>query len=137
MIRTQAMEEEHLSSLAQQMGRWAEQVVGKSFHCPSESWRPAINVYESECEYCVVADLAGVDPNKIDLRVERGNLVIAGRRPTPGLPSGQKPVNLIMMEIDHGSFCRTLKLPADADIESINASYSSGYLWVRLPKKTA
>jgi len=134
MSKIQA-KEERIVLITHQMGRWADQVLGRAFHGPSEAWKPAINVYESDSEYTVVAELAGVEPGKIDLRVERGTLTIAGRRHTPVQPQGKKPIHLIMMEIDHGSFCRTLKLPNDADVDNITASYGGGYLWVRLPKK--
>jgi len=128
--------EERIVSITQQMGRWADQALGRAFHCPSETWKPAINVYESDGEYTVVAELAGVDPGKIDLRVEHGTLTIAGRRHTPVGPHCKKPTRLITMEIDHGSFARTLKLPRDADVDNITASYGGGYLWVRLPRKS-
>jgi len=128
-------EQERIVSITQQMGRWADPTL-RAFHCPSDAWKPAINVYENEDGYTVVAELAGVDPGQIDLRVERGALTIAGRRQTPTLPRGKKPARFIMMEIDHGGFCRTLKLPNDADVDNITASYGGGYLWVRLPRKS-
>jgi len=128
---------ERIVVITHQMGRWADQVLGRAFHGPSASWKPAINVYENDDEYTVVAELAGVDPGKIDLRVDCGTLTIAGRRHTPVGPQGKKSVHLLMMEIDHGSFCRTLTLPRDADVDNITASYGGGYLWVRLPRKAS
>jgi HSP20 family protein len=135
-LSVQAHEEEKLSSVARQMSKWVDQVFGKNFHCSSETWTPSINLYETEAFYLLVMELAGIDPEKIDLRVERRLLIIFGHRDTPELPEGDRAVNLLMMEIDHGSFCRSLKLPPDVDdIDAISASYRGGYLWIRLPKK--
>ena len=133
-VSLKATEDERIPALARQMSKWADQ-VGKGFHCPHETWTPAVNFYEGETYYCVVAELAGVNPEKIDVRVENNALVISGERPTPGLPGGCRAVNLLVMEIDHGNFCRSVKLPPDAAIDGITASYRGGYLWVRVPKK--
>lgn len=93
-------------------------------------------MYEGQTYYYFVVELAGVNPDKIDLKVESGDLVISGQRATPGLQEDYRGVRLLMMEIDHGNFCRSLEMPKDADVDAISASYRSGYLWIRLPKKT-
>ena len=46
-----------------------------------------------------------------------------------------KRAKLHLMEIDHGQFTREVELPADANRESITATYRSGMLWVEIPKK--
>ncbi len=128
-------DEERISTMAQQMSRWVDQVLGKGFHTSADAWTPAINVYEAEGYYRIVVDLSGVNPDKIELRVENGLLNIGGQRPIPGLPEDQRAVKLLMMEIDHGNFSRSVRVPRDADIEAITATYRCGYLWIRLPKK--
>ncbi len=92
-------------------------------------------LYEDEKHYCMIADLAGVQVEEIDLRVDEGMLILSGRRDTPGMQQqfGEKRVHL--MEIDHGRFCRKVQLPSDVIIDKIQASYRVGYLVVRLPKK--
>ena len=129
-------DEERISTIAKQMSRWVDHVLGKGFHCTAGAWTPAINFYECENYYCIVVELAGVDPDKIDLRTDERVLTISGDRATPGLPEERCPVHLLMMEIDHGSFCRSIKLPHDADVSAITASYRGGYLWIRLPKRS-
>jgi HSP20 family molecular chaperone IbpA len=39
------------------------------------------------------------------------------------------------MEIDHGTFCRTVEVPSGVEEEEIAANYHVGMLWITLPKK--
>ena len=135
---TTAAQEDRFSSIAGQMGKWVDQVLGPGVHkyCPGESWSPAINLYEDKRHYCLVVDLAGVEPAKIDLRVEDRMLVLSGHRSPPCVPKVTGRVRLHHMEIDHGAFCRSLELPQEVDSDLIKASYKSGLLWVYLPKRT-
>ena len=128
--------EGQFSSLAQQMGKWVDRVLGPGYHSylASEEWSPAINVCEDKTHYCLVVDLAGISPEDI-LRVENGMLVISGTRQTPGLEELAEPVRLHHMEIEHGRFSRRLEVSKDVDIDAIEASYRNGFLWIRMPKK--
>ena len=115
---------------------------------------PALNLYETEAEYLVCVDLAGVDKDKIDITVHDQRLTLRGHRvvPTPedvlaatagddhlvGVhPEGQptRRVRVHVMEIDHGALCREVELPHDVHQEQINARYLNGVLWIQLPKK--
>jgi len=137
-MATRASHEDKFSTVAKQMGKWVDQVLGPGFHkyCPGESWSPAVNIYEDQTHYCVVVDIAGVKAEQIDLRTEKGMLVLSGFRRAPGVPEVTGRVRLHHMEIDHGQFSRTLQLPTDVDADEIKASYKSGFLWIHLPKKT-
>ncbi len=133
----QVMAEETFGSMARQMSKWVDHVLGPAYHYyrPAEAWAPAINLYEDEAQYYVVVDLAGLKAEQIDLHVEKGIMTISGERPAPLVPEIKGQVSLHLMEIDHGRFCRALKLPDNVDIDTIpNASYRNGYLWLRMPK---
>ena len=128
---------DHFISVARQMSNWVDQVLGPNYHRfgVSEAWVPCINIYEDQDHYCVVVDLAGLKAEQIDLHVEKGVMTISGERPAPLIPEIKGQVSLHLMEIDHGRFCRALKLPDNVDIDTIpNAFYRNGYLWVRMPK---
>ena len=116
---------------------WVDNILGPVFHKyrPSHGWQPSINIYEDAAGYCVVVDMAGICTEEVDLRVEKGQLVLSGQRPTPEPPSPKGDFRMHLMEIDHGTFHRTLKLSEDIDADAISASYKSGFLWIRLPKK--
>lgn len=137
MTQTQAVEDKFIS-MARQMGKWVDQVLGPQYHqfCPADAWNPAVNIYETQGQYCIVMDLAGVKGEEIDVRVESGVLVISGERAVPGLSECSEPVRMHLMEIDHGRFCRTLEVPENVDVKGFKAVYGNGYLWVKMPKKS-
>jgi HSP20 family molecular chaperone IbpA len=132
------------------MSKMLEQMQkGYYSFCPSETWTPNVNLYETDAEYLVCVDLAGVDKDKIDITVHEQRLMLKGHRivPTPDdllehagtaeHPHGgpHKRVRVHVMEIDHGSFCREVELPHDVHQEQIEARYQNGVLWIQLPKK--
>lgn len=139
-LLTHAQRETDVQSVSRRMTKWMDRVFALNYHkfCPAEAWTPSINLYEDDKQYVVVADLAGVKGEAIDVRVEsRGMMVLSGSRDMPEIPSQHGQVRLHLMEIDHGSFCRSLELPADADLDSIEANYRAGFLYVSVAKKEA
>jgi HSP20 family protein len=128
--------------LARQVGKIAEQMnKGYFSFYPSETWTPAVNLYETEGAYLVCVDLAGVDKEKIEVTVDHNRLKLKGTRAVPS--NAESPnsdlrgrrVRLHLMEIDHGAFCREVELPEDVQQDHINAAYRNGLLWIELPKK--
>lgn len=101
---------------------------------PEQAWRPALNVYRCEHGMAVCADLAGVDKREIDLQVEPRRLLLRGRREAPEPESDtHKPVHVLAMEIDYGSFERELALPEEVDGDAVTAEQRNGLLWIYLP----
>ncbi len=108
--------------------------------CPSETWTPNVNLYETEAGYHVCVDLAGVDKEKIDVVVHDQRLTLRGTRAVPSceeieVDENARRVRVHVLEIDHGSFCREVELPHDVVQEQILAKYDNGVLWIHLPKK--
>ena len=134
-IGMQASEDQY-SAVTGEMKRLMEQVLGPGYRqfAAGESWSPAVNVYEDAVAYHVVVDLAGVCPEEIQLQVEGRTLMLTGERHTPRPPEDQGVECMHLMEIDHGTFCRTVDVPASVHVDQINATYRSGLLWVCLPK---
>ena len=108
---------------------------------PSEVWSPNVNLYETDADYRVCVDLAGVDKEKIDITVIDQRLTIRGARQVPQCPASPCPteettrMRVHVMEIDHGAFSRDVELPHDVIKERITARYVDGLLWIELPKK--
>jgi len=134
-------------SLAEQMGRWLDRVLGPEYHAyrARDAWNPSINLYEDGEAFYLVADLAGVVGDEIDLRVERGRLVLQGKRASPrprecqgecSRDPSHGPLRVHLMEIDDGPFLRTVDLPASVDAERIEACYRNGLLWVKMAKRS-
>src|SRR3982750_4912125 len=116
--------------MARQMGKMMEQLQKGYYNfCPSDTWTPSVNLYETEADYLVCVDLAGVDKEKIDLLVVDGRLKLRGQREVDSSPDeadAQDPnrrVRVPLMGIDHGSFSREVELPQDVDKERIAATY--------------
>ncbi len=97
-------------------------------------WAPRLNVYRREHSMVVCADLAGVDPNEIDLQVEPRRLVIRGRRDIAE-PKGnaEEPVHVIATDIEQGPFSSEVDFADDVEIERVTAEQTNGLLWIYLP----
>ena len=124
-------------NLATQVNKLMDQVhKGYYNFCPSETWTPNVNLYETEHSYLVCVDVAGVDKEKIDLEVTGQLLTIRGTRAVPTFDETGTAgrIRVHVMEIDHGAFCRALELPENISREQINASYRNGLLWIEVPK---
>ena len=110
---------------------------------PSEVFTPNVNLYETDNEYQVCVDLAGVEKDKIDIVVVENRLTIRGNRPVPPCPvpqdctdaDHQQRIRVHLMEIDHGAFAREVELPDNVHKDKITAKYVDGLLWIQLPKK--
>ena len=110
--------------------------------CPSETWTPSVNLYETDNAYVVCVDLAGVDKEKIDVEVLDNQLTLRGTREVPmpgpaaidGTSGTARRPRVHLMEIDHGSFCRQVELPEDVAREKITAQYLNGMLWIEIPR---
>ena len=137
------------SNLGRRTNKLTEQMMQKGYFnfCPSETWTPSVNLYETEHAYVVCVDLAGVDKEKIDVEVQDNQLTLRGTRHVPVLEDARgqahahphaadtnRRIRVHLMEIDHGAFCRQVELPEDVVRERITAQYLNGMLWVEIPK---
>ena len=128
---------EEFSSLVRQMNSLVENAMGRRYFgfSPTDAWRPAVNLYETETAFLICVDLAGMDENDIEVALEKSTLTIRGRRVSPMPPDGSRAVAVHLMEIDHGTFCRTVEVPANVEDAEIGANYHVGMLWITLPKR--
>jgi HSP20 family protein len=98
---------------------------------PRRGFRPRVDVYRTEepSAIIVVVELAGIDPDEIELAVGDGALVVRGKR-TRHAAHGRTYQH---MEIDYGPFERRIALAEPVDAESAEANYERGLLSIRLP----
>jgi HSP20 family protein len=94
---------------------------------------PAVDVYyASDPPRAIVrADLAGIDPDEVQLEVRGRELILSGHRD----PQGGDDRVYQQLEIEHGPFRRAVALGADVDADAADASYEDGMLTVELPLK--
>jgi HSP20 family protein len=94
-------------------------------------WRPPVDCYRSakRSQLIVVVELAGVDPSRLRVAVERGQLVVSGERRRPR----EEGSVYQLMEIEYGPFERRIPLGADVDVTAGEAAYDRGLLRVTFP----
>jgi HSP20 family protein len=95
-------------------------------------WAPSVDIYETENELVLKADLPDVEAKEIDVRVENQTLTIAGERKFASA-SNEKGYHRI--ERSYGNFVRSFSVPNAFDTDKINAAYNNGVLTVTLTKK--
>ena len=121
------------ATLQDQINRMFSEGVG---HAGQESnltpWAPAVDIYETENELVVKADLPDVDPQNLDIRVESNILTIRGERK---FESKVKEDNYLRIERAYGSFSRSFSLANTVNSEAIKADYQNGVLTLSLPKR--
>lgn len=128
---------DEFSNLVRQMNQLLDHELQGRFQpfSPTDAFRPAVNLYETLTAFVVCVDLAGMDQADIDVALEKHSLVIRGRRQSPMPPDGARAVAVHLMEIDHGTFCRSIEVPPDVEQHQIMANYHLGMLWITLPKQ--
>jgi len=110
---------------------------GRSFGEES-GWRtvngtPRTNLYDNGDSIQVVAELAGLSKDDINVRIQGNYLEISGTRKNDA-PEGYKAHRI---ERDAASFTRSFTLPSDVDAEKIEATLKDGLLTLNLPKAEA
>jgi HSP20 family protein len=110
-----------------EMDRFAQQVFGNN----GTTARPAVMPMDAWREgdtFQVEFDLPGVDPDSIDLDVERNVVTVKAER---RVRSGD--ADLIAAERAHGVFSRQLVLGDNLDTDRIMATYDAGVLTLQIP----
>jgi HSP20 family protein len=96
------------------------------------SWAPAVDIFETEHELVVKADLPDIDPKELDIRVESNILTIRGERKFESKVSEDK---YLRVERAYGSFSRSFSLANTVNSEAIKADYQNGVLTLTVPKR--
>jgi HSP20 family protein len=116
--------------------RMFEDAVSRMLAEPSSNrpWSPAVDIYETENELVLKADLPDVNQKDIDVRVENQTLTIAGTR---NFEKSEDKRGFHRIERSYGNFVRSFAIPNTFDTDNIKADYHNGVLSVTLAKKEA
>jgi HSP20 family protein len=95
-------------------------------------WVPAVDIFETENEWVLKADLPDVKLEDVDIQIENGNLTLKGERKFQKEENGK---GYQRVERSYGTFARYFSLPDTVDSENVRADYANGVLTVKLPKK--
>jgi HSP20 family protein len=107
--------------------------VSRLFSEPSNRpWSPAVDIFETEHELVLKADVPEVEMKDIDVQVENGTLTLKGERKFELEQNGR---GYHRIERGYGSFVRAFTLPDSVDVDKVKAEYKSGVLTVTLSKK--
>ncbi len=99
---------------------------------PARGWTPSIDIFESENDVVLKADLPGIKLEDIDIRLENGNLTLKGERKFEKPETGK---GYHRLERGYGAFARVFTLPDSLDDARVKADYKNGVLSVTIPKK--
>lgn len=102
----------------------------RHYQIVDRTWQPALNIYETEHQIIVVADLAGIDTNDLILEVEANMVRIQGQR-QPHPPEDLRRIH--RMEIGAGPFNVEINLPVLIDPQQVTSRYQQGLLEITLP----
>jgi HSP20 family protein len=116
-----------MTQLQSQMSRLWDATIGSR----QESWLPAVDVFDTENAVVLKAELAGMNPDDIEIEVEDNVLTIRGERKFEEKVDEER---YYRVERRFGSFQRSLALPQGVKPEDIQAAYEDGILEVRVPK---
>ncbi len=95
-------------------------------------WAPAVDIFETEHELVVQADLPDVNPQDLDIRVENNILTIRGERKFENKVNEE---NYLRVERAYGSFSRSFSLANSVKSDAIKADYQNGVLTLSIPKR--
>jgi HSP20 family protein len=96
------------------------------------SWAPAVDIYEQGNDIVLKAELPGVDPKDVDIRLENNVLTLRGERK---FENEVKKENYHRVERSYGTFSRSFTLPSVVNQTGIKADFKDGMLKVILPKR--
>ncbi|MDH5333623.1 MAG: Hsp20/alpha crystallin family protein, partial [Thermoleophilia bacterium] len=98
---------------------------------PTQSWVPALDVWETDRELVYAFDLPGIPEEQIEIEVSDETLTVSAQREKVAEESGDR---FYRFERRYGTFSRAVGLPQGADESKIAASYEDGVLEIRVPK---
>jgi HSP20 family protein len=94
-------------------------------------WQPALEVYETDHEVVVKAELPGIDPKSVGVTVTAEGLTIKGEAKAEHEDKGR---NYYRRELRYGAFQRTIALPNEVKSDETKATFKQGILEVKIPK---
>jgi len=112
-----------------------------------QQWAPSVDISQTDGEWCIEADLPGVDRDSIDVQVQQGHLILRAEMRQQQRPEGTRQPQgdggqqgageqrqYQRQERRYGFLERVLPLPENVDEENIRCEFRNGVLTVHLPR---
>ena len=96
------------------------------------AWVPPVDIYETGDSLVLKAELPGINPGDMEIRVEDNTLYLKGERK---FEKEVKEENLHRVERSCGTFTRSFALPNTIDADKVKAEYQNGILTLTMPKR--
>jgi HSP20 family protein len=125
-----------LVTLREKMNRLFEDTFtsrGEEKDLIASTWTPAVDIYETENELILSAEIPGIDEKDVEIKVEDNTLSIRGERK---FEKETKEENYHRIERSYGSFYRSFTLPNYVDQDKIQAVHENGVLKITMPRRT-
>jgi HSP20 family protein len=90
---------------------------------------PRVDIYETDNELTLYADVPGVAPEDVDLRYEGGELILHGR-----VKPRHREEDFVLQDYVECDFYRAFSIHESIDAGKIEAECKNGVLTVHLPK---
>ncbi len=91
----------------------------------------ALDMFETESDVVVKAELPGVKPDEVDVSVTDNILTIKGEHKEE---RESKESSYYCKELRYGSFNRSVRLPASVNSDKADATFENGVLTLTIPK---
>jgi HSP20 family protein len=90
---------------------------------------PRVDIFETDRELTVYAEVPGARPEDVDLRFERGELILHAK-----VPPRHQGHSFLLSEYEVGDFFRAFTIHESIDSSKISAEFRNGVLIIHLPK---
>jgi len=98
-------------------------------HASGQSAAMPLDVVRHDGDVTLRFDVPGIDPEQIEVTVDRGILTVSGKREEERTENDK----FFVRERTMGTFTRRMRLPESLNAEAVEASYGQGVLEVRIP----
>lgn len=131
------------SSTRDEMEKWFEDTMRKTFPLFGPSWwpkkatlemeeiKPLVDIFEEGDEVVVKAELPGLKKDDITVSLKDDLVTIAGKKTREEKIEQE---NYFRLEMGYGSFSRTFRLPVKVHEEKVKGKFKDGVLEVRFTK---
>ena len=121
----------HLGSNLEKTIETCLRSMSPAFTLAERSWKPPMDMNETPEEIVIVAEVAGVEKDDLEVEISSKAVRIRGNRIARHCTD---ETTYRLAEIQYGRFERILYLPAPIDPEVVSAGYTNGLLEIRLAK---
>jgi len=97
-----------------------------------EEWALPLDIYQTGDSVVVKTPLQGIKPEDVEVTIEGNTLTMRGESRAD---EEAKEEDYILRERRHGTFCRSVTLPAGLDTDKAEASYENGVLTLSIPRR--